>query len=67
MSAHQGRVTLSGSIPAHKIEKLLSAMVSAAGVIAVVNRLEVNHAPVSVAGVRDNHDMRQGDSWGERH
>ena len=65
MSAHQGRVTLSGSIPTHKIEKLLSAMVSAAGVTAV-NRLESNHATASVVHVRNNHGMHQGDSWSER-
>ena len=43
MSAHQGHVPLSGSIPTHKIEKLLSAMASAAG-ITTVNRLETNQA-----------------------
>jgi osmotically-inducible protein OsmY len=65
VSAHQGRVTLSGSIPAHEVEKLLSAVASVAGVTAVVNRLEINHAPASVVGMRNHHGMRQGDSWGE--
>jgi hypothetical protein len=54
VTAHQGRVTLSGSIPAHDMEKLLSAVASVAGVTAVVNRLEVNHEPTSSAGLRNN-------------
>lgn len=62
VSAHQGHVTLSGSIAAHEVEKLLSAVASVPGVTAVVNRLEVSHTTASVAGVRDNHDMHQGDS-----
>lgn len=66
VSAHQGRVTLSGSIAAHEVEKLLSAVAAVAGVTAVVNRLEVNHATTSIAGGRHNHATRQGDGWGER-
>jgi hypothetical protein len=65
VSAHQGRVTLSGSIPTHEVEKLLSAVASVAGVTAVVNRLEINHAPASIAGMRNNHGMRQGNNRGE--
>jgi hypothetical protein len=64
--AHQGRVTLSGSIATHEVEKLLSAVASVAGVTAVVNRLEVNHTTASSGGVQDNHILHQGDSWGER-
>jgi osmotically-inducible protein OsmY len=66
VTAQQGRVTLSGSIPAHEVEKLLSAVASVAGVTAVVNRLEVNQATASAAGTRHNNATRTGDGWGER-
>ena len=66
VTAQQGRVTLSGSIAAHEVEKLLSAVASVAGVTAVVNRLEVNPATAPVAGGRHNHVRREGDGWGER-
>jgi len=39
---------------------------SVAGVTAVVNRLEANHATASAAGGRHNNAMRAGDGWGER-
>jgi osmotically-inducible protein OsmY len=57
VTAHQGRVTLSGSIPAHEIEKLLAAVASVPGVIAVINRLEVNHDTAAISGVRNNHSI----------
>jgi osmotically-inducible protein OsmY len=57
VTAHQGRVTLSGSIPAHEVEKLLSAVASVAGVTAVVNRLQVNHEPTSSASLRNNNSI----------
>ena len=63
VAAHQGRVTLSGSIATHEAEKLLSAVASVAGVTAVVNHLEVNHATASAAGGRHNNATRAGDSW----
>ena len=66
VTAQQGRVTLSGSIAAHEVEKLLSAVASVAGVTAVVNRLEVNPATASAAGGRHNNVTREGDGWGER-
>ena len=66
VTAHQGRVTLSGSIPAHEVEKLLSAVASVAGVTAVVNRLEVNHITASAAGGRRDNATRAGDGWDER-
>lgn len=67
VTTHQGRVTLSGSIAAHEVEKLLSAVASVAGVTAVVNRLEVNHATASApTDGRHNHATRAGDGWGER-
>lgn len=66
VTAHQGRVTLSGSIPAHEVEKLLSAVASVAGVTAVVNRLEVNHTTASAAGGRRDNATRAGDGWDER-
>jgi osmotically-inducible protein OsmY len=66
VTAHQGRVTLSGSIATHEVEKLLSAVASVTGVTAVVNRLEVNHAAASAAGGRHNNATRTGDGWGER-
>jgi hypothetical protein len=66
VTAHQGRVTLSGSIAAHEVEKLLSAVASVAGVTTVINRLEVNPSTTSVADGRHNHTTRAGDGWGER-
>jgi len=50
VTAHQGRLRLSGSIAAHEVEKLLSAVASIAGVTTVVNHLEVNHTTASAAG-----------------
>jgi len=61
VTAHQGRVTLSSSIATHEVEKLLSAVASVAGVTAVVNHLEVNHATASAAGRQHNNAMRAGD------
>jgi hypothetical protein len=66
VTAHQGRVTLSGSIAAHEVEKLLSAVASVAGVTAVVNRLEVNHVTTSAAGGRHTNATPAGDGSGER-
>jgi hypothetical protein len=66
VTAHQGRVTLSGSIAAHEVEKLLSAVASVAGVTAVVNRLEVNQATASTPSGRHNNATHAGDGWGER-
>jgi len=66
VTAHQGRVTLSGSIAAHEVEKLLSAVASVAGVTAVVNRLEVNHTTASATGGRHNNATHTGNNWGER-
>jgi hypothetical protein len=66
VTAQQGRITLSGSIPAHEVEKLLSAVASVAGVTAVVNRLEGNRATAAAAGGQHNNAMRAGDDWGER-
>jgi osmotically-inducible protein OsmY len=66
VTAHQGRVTLSGAIPAHEVEKLLSAVAAVAGVTAVVNRLEVNHATASAAGGQRHNATRAGDGWDER-
>jgi len=69
VTVHQGRVTLSGSLPAHEVEKLLSAVASVPGVTAVVNRLAVNHTTATTAtaagGRRDN-ATRVGDGWDER-
>ena len=66
VTAQQGRVTLSGSIAAHEVEKLLSAVASVAGVTAVVNRLEVNHATASATSGRHNNATHTGDGRGER-
>jgi hypothetical protein len=57
VTAHQGRVTLSGSIPAHEVEKLLAAVASVPGVTAVINHLKVNHDTASISGVRNNHSL----------
>ena len=65
VTAYQGRVTLSGSIAAHEVEKLLSAAAAVAGVTAVDNRLEINHATAPAAGGWNN-ATRAEDSWGER-
>jgi osmotically-inducible protein OsmY len=65
VTAYQGRVTLSGSIAAHEVEKLLSAVASVAGVTAVDNRLEINHATAPAAGGWNN-ATRAEDSRGER-
>jgi len=62
VAAHQGRVTLSGSIAAHEVEKLLSAVASVAGVTAVINRVEGNHATASSIGGRHNNATHTGDS-----
>lgn len=67
VTAQRGRVTLSGSTPAHEIEKLLSAVASVPGVTAVVNRLAVSHDPAPVAGARPTNGMPAGDGWDERH
>jgi len=66
VTAQQGRVTLSGSIAAHEVEKLLAAVASVAGVTAVVNRLEVNQATASAGGGRHNNATHAGDGRGER-
>jgi osmotically-inducible protein OsmY len=62
VTAHQGRVTLSGSIAAHEVEKLLSAVATVAGVTTVVNRLEITHATASTTGGRHNNATHAGDS-----
>lgn len=64
VSAHQGRITLSGSIPAHEVEKLLAAVASVAGVTAVVNRLEMHHETASSANARNS--IGQGTGRDER-
>ena len=61
VTAHQGRVILSGSIAAHEVEKLLSAVASVAGVTAVVNRLEANPTIASAADGRNNNATTAGD------
>jgi BON domain len=66
VTAHQGRVTLSGPIAAHEVEKLLSAVASVAGVTTVINRLEVNQATASATGGRHNNATHAGEGWGER-
>jgi hypothetical protein len=54
VTARQGCVTLSGSIAALEVEKLLSSVASIADVTAVVNRLEGNHTTASAASGRNN-------------
>ena len=61
VTAHQGRVILSGSIAAHEVEKLLSAVASVASVTAVVNRLEANPTIASAADGRNNNATTAGD------
>jgi osmotically-inducible protein OsmY len=52
VTAHQGRVTLSGPIPAHEVEKLLSTVESVPGVTTVVNQLEVHSETGRISGVQ---------------
>ena len=65
VNAHQGHVTLSGSIAKHEVGKLLSAAASVAGVTAVANHLEVNHAITSAAGGRHTNTTCTGEGWDE--
>lgn len=52
VTAHQGRVTLSGRISPSAADKLLATVASVAGVTEVVNRLEIR--PEHISGVHDS-------------
>lgn len=47
VTAHQGRVTLSGPISPSAADKLLAPVASVAGVTEVVNRLEIHSEHIS--------------------
>jgi hypothetical protein len=53
VTAHQGCVMLSGPIPAHEAEKLLSTVGSVAGVTKVVNQLEVHKETAPISGLQN--------------
>jgi osmotically-inducible protein OsmY len=50
--AHQGRVSLSGPIPANEVEKLLSTVASVPGVTEIVNQLEVHTDTAHISGLQ---------------
>src|SRR5207244_3141005 len=52
VTAHQGRVTLSGLIAPSAVAKLLASVASVAGVTEVVNRLEIR--PECISGLHDS-------------
>jgi len=52
VTAHQGRVTLSGPILAREVDDLISAVSSVRGVTSVENRLEVHEQPEDVPGLQ---------------
>jgi osmotically-inducible protein OsmY len=53
VTARQGRVSLSGPIPANEVEKLLSTVASVPGVTEVVNQLEVHTDTTDISGLQD--------------
>jgi osmotically-inducible protein OsmY len=58
VTAHQGRVTLSGPIPANEEKKLLSTVESVPGVTEVVNQLEVHQDATSISGLQSGNTTR---------
>jgi hypothetical protein len=52
VTAHQGRVSLSGPIPANEVEKLLATVESVPGVTEVVNQLEVHTDTTHISGLQ---------------
>jgi len=53
VTAHHGRVTLSGPVLAYEVEGLLSAVASVSGVVDVEDRLEVHVGPGDTPGRQD--------------
>jgi uncharacterized membrane protein/uncharacterized protein YjbJ (UPF0337 family) len=51
VTSHEGRVTLCGSVQAHEVDDLLSAVSSVRGVREVIDRLEVHKEPGNVPGL----------------
>jgi len=58
VTAHQGRVSLSGPIAANEEKKLLSTVESVPGVTEVVNQLEVHQDPTHISGLQDGNASR---------
>lgn len=54
VTARQGRVSLSGPVPANEVEKLLSTVASVPGVTEVVNQLEVHTDTTHISGLQDD-------------
>ena len=54
VNAHQGRVTLSGPVPADEVDKLLSTVRGVMGVHEVVNQLEVHAQTDHISGLQGN-------------
>jgi uncharacterized membrane protein len=52
VSANQGRVTLSGPILSHELERLLAAVAETPGVAGIENRLEAHKQPGDVPGLQ---------------
>jgi hypothetical protein len=50
VATQQGRVSLSGTIPANDVEKLLAAVKSVSGVTEVVNQLDVHQDATRISG-----------------
>jgi osmotically-inducible protein OsmY len=58
VTAHQGRVSLSGPVPANEVEKLLATVASAPGVREVVNQLEVHTETTHISGLQGGNTTR---------
>jgi hypothetical protein len=55
VDAHQGRVTLHGSVPADEVDKLLKTVAGVLGVHDVVNQLEIQAQTDNVSGLQGTH------------
>jgi osmotically-inducible protein OsmY len=58
VNASQGRVSLSGPIPANEVEKILSTVASVPGVTEVVNQLEVHTDTTHISGLQNGDTTR---------
>jgi osmotically-inducible protein OsmY len=58
VTAHQGRITLSGPIPANEEKKLLATVESVPGVTEVVNQLESHQDTTSISGLQGGNTTR---------
>jgi osmotically-inducible protein OsmY len=58
VTAHQGRVSLSGPVPANEAEKLLATVASVPGVREVVDQLEVHTETTHISGLQGGNTTR---------